>query len=779
MSQQLWSQAAKQLSLVGHLGFPAELNDIWGYVDSSGREYALVGRTDGVSIVDLAQPTQPVELHFIPGAFSVWRDLKTYAHYAYVSNETNNGLLIVDLSGLPGSIAFYDTIMGGIKTAHNLWIDEAGRLFMTGTNTLGGGVAIFDLTADPSHPNFLGSYDQRYVHDLYARDDRAYLAEINAGRLTILDLSDSANPDVIGSRTYVNGFTHNAWLNDAGTVCFTTDELNSGNLIAWDVQDPDDIRELDRIRSSLSQGLAIPHNVHVYQDYLVTSYYKDGIHIVDASRPGNLVEVGYYDTSPLEGGGFSGCWGAYPFLPSGLILASDIEEGLFVLQPAYRRGAYLEGLITDAETSAPLSGVDIDLQGAYLDETSRLDGRYALGVADSGSYQLVLSLYGYETDTLTVNLVPGVVVQLDIALQPLTRVDWTVAVLDAVTLLPIEGAQVQATTTPLGEARFAYTSDAGGAVAVPRFVANDYHVIVGKWGYLAQETFLRIDSSQAALTYYLQPGYRDEFALDLGWTVQGDAQRGMWQRGEPIGTYETFFGLGIQNPEYDLPDDIGDACYVTGNEGGGAFGYDVDNGYTLLVSPPIDLRRYDHPRINYYWWLLNWSLRDGGRPANDFLRVSLTDGVDTFEVRRYIGPFDTLWQESSVTVAHYFPNDREIQVLFYTQDFEPGNQDAVEAGVDGFRVLEGYPLAIGDMIPGVQLQVTAADERLRVQTELPPAYPQAVLYIHDLQGRLLHRQALGQGWSEADLPFPHPHGVYTASIVAAGRRLQQVKFRNF
>ena len=86
------------------------------------------------------------------------------------------------------------------------------------------------------------------------------------------------------------------------------------------------------------QEEVIPHNTHVFGDYLVTSYYTSGVTIIDASDPFNLIEVAYYDTSPSSGGSFDGCWGAYPYLPSGLILATDQQEGLFVLHTPY--GSY-------------------------------------------------------------------------------------------------------------------------------------------------------------------------------------------------------------------------------------------------------------------------------------------------------------------------------------------------------------------------------------------------------------------------------------------------------
>jgi hypothetical protein len=76
--------------------------------------------------------------------------------------------------------------------------------------------------------------------------------------------------------------------------------------------------------------------------------------IVDVSRPQNPIEVAKYDTYPAGGGGQNGCWGVYPFLPSGNLVVSDIQYGLYVLTPTYARGCYLEGIVTDTITNLPL-----------------------------------------------------------------------------------------------------------------------------------------------------------------------------------------------------------------------------------------------------------------------------------------------------------------------------------------------------------------------------------------------------------------------------------------
>jgi hypothetical protein len=69
----------------------------------------------------------------------------------------------------------------------------------------------------------------------------------------------------------------------------------------------------------------------------------------------------------------------------------------------------------------------------------------------------------------------------------------------------------------------------------------------------------------------------------------------MWERGEPIGTG---FGNTISNPDEDIPNDVGDFCYVTGNGGGDAGNDDVDDGSTILTSPLMDLTGMENPTMN-------------------------------------------------------------------------------------------------------------------------------------------------------------------------------------
>jgi len=330
----LVGQASLNMVQVGNLSYNQDLNDIWGYVDHDGNEHALVGCANGFSYVDISNPSEPQEVFFISGSNSIWRDLKTWNNYAYVTTEAADGLLIVDLDDLSGQTYTYWTDQ--FMRAHNIYIDENGFAYIFGSQDgPTNGAIILDLNNDPMNPSVAGLFDAYYLHDGMVRGDTLWGAAVYEGVMTAVDVSDKANPVILGSTPTSCNFTHNAWVSDDGNYVFTTDEQSDCNVGAYDVSNISDIQEIDLIQSWNNENGSpvIPHNTHVLGDYLVTSYYTSGVTVIDASDPFNMVEIAYYDTSPdYSGSEFEGCWGAYPFLPSGLILASDQQTGLHILE---------------------------------------------------------------------------------------------------------------------------------------------------------------------------------------------------------------------------------------------------------------------------------------------------------------------------------------------------------------------------------------------------------------------------------------------------------------
>lgn len=401
--------AQTNLSLRSLVSFNDEANDIWGYVDSLGNEYALVGLRNSTEIVDVTDPDNPVKLFSIPGPHSTWRDLKTWSHYAYVTNETGNGLLIIDLANLPNTIATKETNFNAeLATAHNIFIDEKGFAYMFGFNdsvrslpTDQRGAYIIDLRNDPWNPTYAGRYAAAYVHDGYVRGDTMWASQVYAGNFAVVDVRVKGSVTVLATQETPSRFTHNSWLTDDGKYLVNSDEVSGGFISFYDVSDLENITETDRYQSSPGSGV-IPHNAFVLGDYVVISYYKEGVVIVDATKKNNVIEIGRYDTSPfIASDGFSGCWGVYPYFPSGNIIASDIEEGLFVLTPNYQRACYLEGKVTNSTNNSDLNTVKVDLLGTDNFSISNYSGNYYTGAGQPGEYDVRFTRAGCSTQIFT------------------------------------------------------------------------------------------------------------------------------------------------------------------------------------------------------------------------------------------------------------------------------------------------------------------------------------------------------------------------------------------
>ena len=415
-------------SLESTITYTPRLNDVWGY-EAAGREYALVGLRNGVNIQDITTPSSPVDKGTATGPNSTWRDIKTYGTYAYVINESSQGLLIIDLSGLPTAITSSDwsywepdltTELGGIlSTCHNLYIDANGYAFLTGCNLNSGGIIIVDVFTDPENPSYVGKGPATYSHDVYVSGNYMYTSDIYDGKFTIYELSaDRTATTWKGDQTTPDNFTHNTWTNGADDVIFTTDEVGDAPVAAYDIFDPTNITLLDEFRplATINTGV-VPHNVHVINDYLVISHYSDGVVIVDASVPSNLIEVGNYDTCT---GSCSGAWGAYPFFSSGTIIVSDMNEGCFVLTPTYVRASRLKGKVTDLNTSANISGVKVTINDPQANEDNTdFNGNYKTGIAAAGTYSVTFEKAGYVTHIVpSIALTNGTEVVLNVQLDP-------------------------------------------------------------------------------------------------------------------------------------------------------------------------------------------------------------------------------------------------------------------------------------------------------------------------------------------------------------------------
>ena len=742
-----FTQAQEHLNttLLGNLSYSEDLSDIWGY-EKNGNEYALVGVYNGISIVDVTIPTASNELVFFEGPQSIWRDLKTWGDYLYCINETGGGLQIVNLTEvISGAIdsAYIENTSLGFTTAHNIFIDKSGVLYVFGSNYSVGGCEMYDLTTNPESPIFLGVFDDYYFHDGMVRGDTLWGGAIYGGVFSVLDVSDKANPEIIGSHATPNTFSHNCWISDDGDYLFTTDEVSGAYVAAYDVSNLDDIQEVDRIQAWSGYSDVIPHNTHVDGDFIVTSYYTDGVSIVDVSNPSNLVEVGYYDTSDeYSGDGFNGAWGAYPWLPSGNILVTDIENGLFVIEPKYTNASFLEGVVSDASTGAPLSNVLVEIIGQNNESYTDLSGSYETGTADAGTYTVIFAAPGYEDQLVEVSLESGEIENLSIQLVPFNTYEIQISVLDDFALIGVPNAFMHVYNDDFD---FNWVTNQDGSV-FSSLIPGEYNVSIGVWGYQTACADFVMEAGQTELVFELEEGYSDDFSIDLGWTVvnENSLTAGAWDLGTPYGTnYQGQF----MNPFEDVNGDCGSQAYVTGNvEGASFYEADVDGGFTRIVSPVMDFSNYSSVDLRFSTWFQN---AGGQSNPNDSLLVSLTNGVESILLLyRDVQSTSTSWVNHLVEVSETLIEFTDgMQLTVETMDYDDSDH-LVEAGFDKFSV-SGSALSINDLkynrfnvYPNPSIDGLVTVESLE---------DDATMIVSDVSGKIITNLVLTKGDNVLDL----------------------------
>jgi hypothetical protein len=173
----------------------------------------------------------------------------------------------------------------------------------------------------------------------------------------VYNMSNPAAPVLISFMDQYpeEGYNHSGWLTDDSRALIFTDENHGSGVKVFDVSDPvnPDLKKIFRsnllqVSNPLSDSGSVAHNPFVYRGKLFVAYYHDGVQVYDLSDPWSPERIGYYDTYPENTSYYSyaGCWGVYPFLPSGTIIASDIKNGLFLLDGsavfAYEPGTPVE-----------------------------------------------------------------------------------------------------------------------------------------------------------------------------------------------------------------------------------------------------------------------------------------------------------------------------------------------------------------------------------------------------------------------------------------------------
>jgi choice-of-anchor B domain-containing protein len=330
-------------TLVGSWTYDNAYNECWGLVVND-REIAIIGSTEGTHFFDVTNPSTATEVAFVAGAYTgggvIHRDYHDFNGYLYVvcDEGSSSTLQIIDISNLPNSVnTVYDSNALFTK-AHNIFIDTAtAKLYACASNTA---IDVYSLS-NPTNPTLIFSYPTGgligHVHDAFVRNDTAFFNCGNDG-LRVLDFSmvntmgDQPIALAMLSSYPDAGYNHSGWLNDDGTLYIMQDENHGYDVKILDVADLSNISVLATFNSGVdSQSMA--HNGIIKGDLAYIPYYHDGLRVFDISDPSNPVQTWEYDTyAPNSHASYKGAWGVYPNLPSGNIIVSDMQTGLYVFQ---------------------------------------------------------------------------------------------------------------------------------------------------------------------------------------------------------------------------------------------------------------------------------------------------------------------------------------------------------------------------------------------------------------------------------------------------------------
>jgi choice-of-anchor B domain-containing protein len=765
------------MKIIAHVPSSTGGSGIWHFVDRNGIEYAALGTGNALVIYSLEDPAKPIERARINGVSTIWRELYIYKDHIYgVTDSKSDGIIIVDMSKAPTNITskfWTTTVTAGGKTAdlttcHTDFVDENGILSLNGCQPWQG-VLFFDLNQDPENPKFIGSELTRYAHDCYMRGDTLWTSDIYEGLLSIWNVKDKMNPIELATVRTPFAFTHNAWISDDAKYAFTTDEKANAYVAAYDVSDLNNIKLLDEWRPKDTEGTGvIPHNTRYLNGYLITAFYTDGIKIIDAHRPENLIEVGSVDTYFGTQTGFHGCWGVSPYLPSGTIVASDIEGGLFVIRPDYIRACYLEGNVRDSLSNDPISNVTVTINTPRLNfEATDLKGDYKTGYATAGLYDVEFRNPDYIPVNMKVDLQNGVLLTQNVKMLRIQSVTQRVVVKDKKTLQTIEGAHVvfQNTTRNVSG-----VTGADGSAAV--LITQDldlYDLIVGKWGYLHHAEIYNSLAPSSEIVVLVDRGYQDDFIFDLGWTTQGNATTGQWVRDIPVGT--VYNGSPFQTAQ-DVTGDYGDACYITGNGAVEPADNDVDNGSVILTSPEMNLSTYNEPLINYSYWFAN---AGGNNTPNDKISFKLVSGTDTFLIKQ-LNQNDPAWRRETAFRVKSLPIKNLSSVYFITETADDAPGHLVEAALDAFLVVEGSPVSTNDKES--ELNISIYPTLFSNSTNLylsNIAVEELSLSITDANGKIVEQFLLNNQGSVFNFGKDLKPGIYIAGIHSKNELIKSIR----
>lgn len=240
-------------------------------------------------------------------------------------------------------------------------LNVAGGYIFINSAYASDGLYVLDVQTTPRFPRLVARWSGGDAHDTFfisgltvpglsGPRDLLYSSDGRRSNTQILDMTNARGfflrPTLqlqpIGTTNTISGhYSHSSAVTNDGQVLYAFDESNRFDLAIYDLSDPRDPQFVKYFQYS-NEGAenSYVHNGRIRGNYLYVAYYTAGLRVFDISDRFNPVEVGKFETfRDPDGDGqfekpfrtaFDGAWNVYVDLPSGNVLVSDTDEGLFI-----------------------------------------------------------------------------------------------------------------------------------------------------------------------------------------------------------------------------------------------------------------------------------------------------------------------------------------------------------------------------------------------------------------------------------------------------------------
>ena len=223
--------------------------------------YAFIEKyySENIHIANLENPDIPIamaSLSYSDGESC--HDIYTVNNRAYVSEGYSNQFGIYDIADILNPIKLASIPSFGY--AHNAWLNDSGTHLVTGEETVGMTVKIWDVQ-DLGNINLVGEYlgENSLAHNVHVKDDFIYISHYTSG-LKILDIFDPSDPIEVAAYDTFPDDDDNDFYGCWGAFPFTS----NGYVYASDMQNGLFIFEFKNIKAGwvygkiLDQGVPVP-----------------------------------------------------------------------------------------------------------------------------------------------------------------------------------------------------------------------------------------------------------------------------------------------------------------------------------------------------------------------------------------------------------------------------------------------------------------------------------------------------------------------------------------